>query len=139
MGDINTNIRIDELESDLKNVDSALSSVANDVSELQRNPVIKMLDIEFTSTSATKTYTNAKVGSFFQTLHQKKPAVMYLLDTVTGNRYQLTQFEEISESGTDFVIYIRRTVSTNLKFTKLEWIKGYSGGTDWTLLVSEIT
>lgn len=139
MGDINTNIRIDELVGDLKNIDSALSSVANNVDDLQRNPVIKLLDIEFTSTSATKTYTNAKVGSFFQAMHQKKPGVMYLLDTVTGNRYQLTQFEEISESGTDFVIYIRRTVSSNLKFTKLEWIKGYSGGTDWTLLVSEIT
>lgn len=138
MGDINTNIRIDELVGDIKGIDSALSSVANDVRSLQRNPVIKMLDIEFSSASETKTFTNAKVGSFFTALHQKNPAVMYLLDTATGNRYQLTQFEEISESGTDFVIYIRRTTS-NLKFTKLEWIKGYSGGADWTLLVSEIT
>lgn len=139
MGDINTNIRIDELEKVVGNIDDALYTTMRTVENLNRNPVITMVDLEFSSSVSSKTYTGSKIRSFFQALHQKNPCVMFLLDTTGGNRYQITNFEEVSENGDHFYATIHRFFGTQGThyFTKLEFVK--TSSTEWTLYNTDLT
>lgn len=139
MGDINTNIRIDELERAVENIDSYLYTVGRQVENLVRNPVVTMVDLEFSSSVSSKTYTGSKIKLFFQALHRKEPCVMFLLDTTGGNRYQITNFEEVSENGDHFYTTIHRFFGTQGThyFTKLEFVK--TSSTEWTLYITDIT
>lgn len=139
MGDINTNIRIDDLEKIVENIDDYLSTVGRQVENLAKNPVITMVDLEFSSSVPSKTYTGSKIRTFFQALHRKDPCVMFLLDTTGGNRYQITNFEEVSENGEHFNATIHRFFGTQGThyFTKLEFVK--TSSTEWTLYITDLT
>ena len=135
MGDINTNIRIDELESYVKsNIASDLSTMQETVRFLMANHV-RLIDLDVDLTDSSTSIPFSEMDPFVNAIRTLKPAVMNLYDEDSERQYQLTQFEVKDDR---FNTTIHRFIGEPAEdhFTKLEFVRGV---TAWTMTVTDIT
>lgn len=139
MGDINTNIRIDELESYVKNsmepgIERELSTINESLRFLMANHV-RMVDLDVDLSDSSTSIPATEMEPFVNTIKTLKPAVMNLYDEDSEHQYQLTQFEvEDDRFITTFHRFIGDPAADH--FTKLEFVRGVSA---WTMYVTDIT
>lgn len=114
MGDINTNIRIDELEKVVGGNSGYIAELLYDLEQAQKK-LPNVISISYHGNQYAGEYTGISIQTFFSDMYtKKKTCTMYLTDSDNSVTYQLNDWYILS--NTHFISFIRTDVNKHIEF-----------------------